>query len=166
MSSEVCRLLAQVTTISFTTSTAIAILNDVARSLSTQGIDRLIILNTHGGNEFKPSVRDASAAFDMMIVVANFFQMAPDVHAATFEEPGSHADEMETSLMLHMRPDLVAMEHAGTVEKRPFALTALQNMACGHHDLGQKFIQTQAMAILQRVLPKRASDILMRSPKR
>ncbi|MBL4701298.1 MAG: creatininase family protein [Phycisphaeraceae bacterium] len=67
----------QVATISFTTSTAIAILNDIARSLRTQGIDRMIILNTHGGNEFKPLVRDASAAFDMTIVVANFFKWYP-----------------------------------------------------------------------------------------
>ncbi|MBL4701297.1 MAG: creatininase family protein [Phycisphaeraceae bacterium] len=52
--------------------------------------------------------------------------MVPDVHAATFEEPGSHADEMETSLMLYMRPDLVAMEHAGKGEKRPFELTSIQ----------------------------------------
>src|SRR5215469_13304264 len=39
----------QVATISFRTTTALAILGDVARSLKSQGIDRLILLNAHGG---------------------------------------------------------------------------------------------------------------------
>ena len=48
----------QVATISITTTTAAAILDDVARSLTRQGIDRLLTVNAHGGNEFKPLVRD------------------------------------------------------------------------------------------------------------
>src|SRR3972149_7007095 len=46
----------QACTISFTTTTAGAILNDVARSLVRQHIDRLGILNAHGGNQFQPLV--------------------------------------------------------------------------------------------------------------
>src|SRR5918999_3186134 len=44
----------QVATISLSTATAAAILSDVAHSLTTQGIDRLVVLNAHGGNDFKP----------------------------------------------------------------------------------------------------------------
>src|SRR6185437_13900703 len=51
----------QVATINISTATASAILGDVAQSLKTQGIDRLVILNAHGGNEFKPIVRDLHA---------------------------------------------------------------------------------------------------------
>ena len=40
----------QVATISITTRTAAAILRDVVRSLSRQKIDRLVIVNAHGGN--------------------------------------------------------------------------------------------------------------------
>src|SRR5690606_22261657 len=43
----------QVATISITTSTALALLRDVARSLTRQGIDRLVLLNAHGGNQFQ-----------------------------------------------------------------------------------------------------------------
>src|SRR5262249_57665412 len=43
----------QVATISFRTETASAILDDVAHSLTTQGIDRLLIVNGHGGNACK-----------------------------------------------------------------------------------------------------------------
>ena len=53
----------QACTISFTTSTAIAVLDDVARSLIRQGIDRLVILNAHGGNQFQPLVRDVQSKY-------------------------------------------------------------------------------------------------------
>src|SRR2546423_1648484 len=58
----------QVATISFRTTTAAAILTDVAHSLSAQGIDRLVLLNAHGGNDFKPLVRDVQAQFRMLVV--------------------------------------------------------------------------------------------------
>ena len=51
----------QVCTISIRTATAAAILSDVARSLVAQGIDRLVILNAHGGNQFQPLVRDVQS---------------------------------------------------------------------------------------------------------
>src|SRR5215212_4662460 len=66
----------QVATISITTRTAAAILRDVVRSLSRQRIDRLAIVNAHGGNEFKPLVRDLQSEFaGVLIVVVNFFQV-------------------------------------------------------------------------------------------
>jgi creatinine amidohydrolase len=115
----------QVATISFRTSTALAILGDVARSLSSQGIDRLVILNAHGGNEFKPIVRDVQKETQMLIVVLNFFQMRPDALKEIFEEPDDHAGEMETSLILHLRPDWVAMAQAGEGRRLPFAIDGL-----------------------------------------
>jgi creatinine amidohydrolase len=115
----------QACTISFTTTTALAILRDVARSLVRQQIDRLVILNAHGGNQFQPLVRDVQSEFGLLIVVANFYQMAPDVKQAVFEKPGDHADEMETSLLLHLCPELVELEHAGPGERRPFAIDGL-----------------------------------------
>src|SRR3954463_11335429 len=66
----------QAATISITTRTAAAILRDVVRSLSRQNLDRLIILNAHGGNEFKPLVRDLQGEFKTLIVLVNFFQIA------------------------------------------------------------------------------------------
>jgi creatinine amidohydrolase len=116
----------QVATISFRTETAAAILDDVADSLSRQGIDRLVILNAHGGNEFKPLVRDASDEHGMLIAVVNFWQVAPDVLKQTFHEPGDHAGEMETSVLLHVRPDWVVMEQAGDGRTVPFEISGLQ----------------------------------------
>src|SRR6185503_18354684 len=94
----------QVATISIQTSTAFAILADVAYSLKKQGIDRLVVLNAHGGNEFKPLVRDVQARFGMLIAVINFWQMIPNAAEEIFDDPGDHAGELETSFLMHARP--------------------------------------------------------------
>lgn len=110
----------QAATISITTATAAALLRDVVRSLARQGVTRLAILNGHGGNEFKPLVRDLAGEFaDSRIVVLNFWQLAPYPHdPRVAHNRGDHADEMETSLMLHLAPHLVHLEHRGRGERR------------------------------------------------
>jgi len=115
----------QACTISVTTATALAVLGDVARSLVRQQIDRLVILNAHGGNQFQPLVRDLQSQHQLLIVVANFYQMVPDVKRAVFDKLGDHADELETSLMLHLCPELVELRHAGPGERTPFAIETL-----------------------------------------
>lgn len=112
----------QAATISFRTSTAFAVLRDVVRSLTQQGIDRLIILNAHGGNQFQPLVRDLQSEYECLILVANFYEMAPEVKQEVFEQSGDHADEMETSLLLHLCPELVVLDQAGEGTRMPFTV--------------------------------------------
>ena len=116
----------QVATINISTPTAAAILFDVADSLAKQGIDRLVLLNAHGGNDFKPLVRDLQAQFGMLIVLINFWQLVPEVARATFHDPGDHAGELETSFLLHVRPDWVRMDQAGDGRTVPFRIDALK----------------------------------------
>jgi creatinine amidohydrolase len=115
----------QVATISFRTSTAAAILGDVARSLKAQGIDRLILLNAHGGNEFKPIVRDVQREYGTFVVVVNFFQMKPEMMKDVFEVADDHAGEMETSVIMHLRPNWVELSQAGEGRRLPFAIEGL-----------------------------------------
>jgi creatinine amidohydrolase len=115
----------QVATITITTRTAAAILRDVVRSLSRQKIDRLLLMNAHGGNEFRPLVRDISAEFKALIVVANFWQMRPYEADKRASSIGDHANEMETSLLLHLRPQWVDMSVAGEGKRVPFAIETL-----------------------------------------
>ena len=115
----------QACTISITTATALAVLNDVVRSLTRQGIDRLVVVNSHGGNQFQPLVRELQSKYGVLIVVANFYEMVPDVKAATFDALGDHADEMETSLLLHLCPDLVELPQAGDGARNPFTIGGL-----------------------------------------
>jgi creatinine amidohydrolase len=116
----------QACTIHLSTATAGAILADVAQSLKTQGIDRLIILNAHGGNEFKPLARDVQARIGVLIVVINFFQMELAAQDHIFaNNAGDHAGEMETSFLLHVCPELVQLEQAGPGKRVPFAIREL-----------------------------------------
>lgn len=115
----------QVATISIGTATAMAILRDVVRSLKRQGIDRLIIVNAHGGNELKPLIRDLQGEMKVLIVLANFWQMRPYADDPKCAIAGDHANEMETSVMLHLRPQWVDLKSAGPGERVPFAVEGL-----------------------------------------
>lgn len=87
-------------------STQMAILKDLIAVLDRQGIHKLMILNSHGGNNWKAMVRELGLMYPkMFLCVTNWFLMGEKKEF--FELPGDHADEMETSLMLHLAPDLV-----------------------------------------------------------
>ena len=95
-------------------STQKAILHDIIEVLNRHGIYKLLLINAHGGNDFKPILRELGREFPkMLLVTTNFFNIVDK--DSFFEEKGDHADEMETSLLLHLRPDLVRpLEEAGT----------------------------------------------------
>ena len=87
-------------------STQFAILNDVLEVLNRQGIYKLLLFNSHGGNDFKPIVRELGLKFPkMFICISNWFQSIDK--NLYFENSGDHADEMETSLLLYLKPSLV-----------------------------------------------------------
>lgn len=90
-----------------------AILHDVVASLSVQGFRKLIVLNGHGGNTFKPVIRDLAMEYpDFYIVAVDWWSIIPI--AEYFEErPDEHGGEQETSVLLHYRPELVRMDRAG-----------------------------------------------------
>ena len=118
--------LTQVATITMRTETQMAVLRDVAESLVRQDIDRLVILNFHGGNEFKPLIRDVMLDVPIFIVQAHGFALAPQVKAHLADATGDHADEFETSLIMHLMPQWVApLSEAGDGARTPSALPAL-----------------------------------------
>ncbi len=87
-------------------STQFAVLKDILDVLSRQGIKKFILLNSHGGNNWKAIMRELGGFYlDMFLAVVNW----PSVMDKTkyFEKGGDHADEMETSLILHLTPELV-----------------------------------------------------------
>ena len=107
--------------------TQFSILKDIVASLQHQGIRRLLIVNGHGGNSFKQMIRDLSLVThpsSIMIASAEWFKMASAKDF--FEQPGDHADEIETSVMMHYHPELVRLEEAGDGKARSFAIEALR----------------------------------------
>ena len=103
-------------------STQLAILTDVVEVLNRQGIKKLLIFNSHGGNNFKPLVRELGLKFpEMFICFSNWFQSMDKTKY--FDEAGDHADEMETSLMLYLKPGLVLpKEQWGTGASKHFKI--------------------------------------------
>ncbi len=101
-----------------------AILTDIIASLAHQGIHKLVIINGHGGNNFKSMIRDLAVDYpDFLIATTEWFTIVPP--AGYFEEKDDHAGELETSVMLHYHPEWVTMPLAGEGKSHPFALSAL-----------------------------------------
>lgn len=136
-------------------TTLLAIIKDVATALSRQGIRKLVLLNGHGGNELKPFLRELFDELPIFIGLIDWYRMAGDLCKATLSEPGEHADELETSLMLALRPELVNMTVAddgtpipakvGSVNKgwltvsRPWHLaTTGTGIGCPHKGTAEK----------------------------
>lgn len=116
----------QIATVHFSTTTALAILRDVVSSLQRQGIERLIIVNGHGGNTFTPLVRDLILETGSFIAVVNYWQTCMELQQKLFGDPGDHAGILETSLMLYFCPESVQMQAAGPGARKPFAVGALE----------------------------------------
>ncbi|MEI6678063.1 MAG: creatininase family protein [Mariniphaga sp.] len=106
-------------------STQFLILKDLITVLDRQRIHKLVILNTHGGNDFKQIIRELGLLFpSMFICQCNWFKIpgAEDF----FEDMGEHAGEVETSFMQFLTPELVLpLAEAGDGEARIFGIAAL-----------------------------------------
>lgn len=107
-------------------STQFAILSDIIEVLNRQGIYKLILLNGHGGNNFKPILRELGLKYPkMLLVTSNFFDVVDK--SQFFEEEGDHADEMETSLMLYLKPELVSdLKEAGNGKENKSRITGIR----------------------------------------
>ena len=101
-----------------------AILTDIVSSLYIQGFRRMLLINSHGGNSFKNMVRDLAAEYpEFIIAVSDTFNVLPKDNY--FEEEGEHADEFETSVIMHYRPELVNLDEAGKGKWKPFAIQSV-----------------------------------------
>lgn len=105
-------------------STQLAILQDIAEGLEHQGIPKLVILNGHGGNDFRQMVRELWPRHELFLCVVDWYR---GIDESLFEEVGDHAGEMETSLMLHLKPEWVLpLSQAGEGKARRFKIQALR----------------------------------------
>ncbi len=103
------------------------VLSDIVESLNTQNIKILVIMNGHGGNSFKPMIRDLAIDFPEMLIV-NCDWFAVESRKGYFEEEfDDHAGEQETSVMMHYHPELVNLQAAGNGDSKVFAIDSLNN---------------------------------------
>ena len=90
-----------------------AILEDVALTGIENGFDAVCFVNGHGGNKslIDAVVSTVGTSTDAEILGITYFTLAMDeIRTLRDSEIGgmAHGGEYETSLMLHLRPDLVA----------------------------------------------------------
>jgi len=107
-------------TLTLTAETLTRVLLELGESVHRAGIRRLVLVNSHGGN---PQVLDIVARtlrirHAMFVVNASLGRLGlPDGMFTPAElTHGIHGGDMETSVMLHLRPDLVDMSRARNFE--------------------------------------------------
>ena len=95
-------------------------LQETCDELSRNGFKKIIIVNGHGGNNDFLHYFCMSQLHSPKDYVLVFFQQkenedaAKKIKALRQTTTGGHADEMETSMMRYIRPDLVKVDQAGT----------------------------------------------------
>lgn len=107
-------------------STQFAILKDLLTVLDRQGVHKFVLLNSHGGNNWKAIIRELGLHFPNMLLSVCSWWQAVDAQSY-FDLPGDHAGEMETSLVLHLAPDLVLPKSAwGTGSEKKHKIKAFR----------------------------------------
>ena len=106
-------------------STQAALLGDLVSALEGQGIHKLVVLNGHGGNDFKQMIRELQPTTEVFLCSLNWYTCVDP--APYFDEPGDHAGELETSVMQHIAPDLVLpLSEAGDGSQRKPSIAGLR----------------------------------------
>lgn len=103
-------------TLTLSPATLIEAWTEIGASVARAGIRKLIVVNSHGGNEEVIGIvtRELRARFDMLAVKTHWerFGRPENLFPDSEVRYGIHGGDIETSLMLHFRPDLVDMTEA------------------------------------------------------
>jgi creatinine amidohydrolase len=99
--------------------TIIRYVTDIGRSLAHHGFRKILIVNGHGSNVpfLDIAARNITNETPAIAAMASWWSLIPKSLIAELresEKPGgmAHGCELETSVLLHLRPDLVQMDKA------------------------------------------------------
>ena len=110
-------------TLSLKAETIIRLWTDIAESVAAAGVKRLVLFNSHGGQVGLMDVvaRDLRARLDMLVYSVSWFnlplfdELGHDLNDLFDDQEhrfGVHAGDVETSMMLALRPQRVRMDKA------------------------------------------------------
>jgi creatinine amidohydrolase len=89
---------------------------EIGESVHRAGLRKLVIVNSHGGNTDVIGIvaRELRVRLSMLVATTQWrrFGLPAGMYAPFDATHGIHAGDIETSLMLHFRPDLVDMGKA------------------------------------------------------
>ena len=118
-------------TLSLSAETALRAWVEIGLSVARAGVRKIVLINSHGGNLDLISIvaRELRVRAGMLAVKAQWvgFGAPEGMYSAHEDRFGIHGGDMETSLMLHFRPELVDMARAqdfrSTAETAPIPPT-------------------------------------------
>jgi len=129
-------------TLTLKTETVVRLWTDIGESVAASGVKKLVLFNAHGGQVSVMDLvaRDLRARLDLLVYSVSWFNLplldeaGGDVHAlfgAAEHRFGIHAGDIETSMMLALRPEVVRMAQArnfhSTSQDRAAAFAILGN---------------------------------------
>lgn len=94
-------------------TTLFQLVSDLIDSLVASGIRKVLLLNSHGGNDLKPLLRQLAGVTPAHVFLCNWYQVLAKEYHDYFEHRDDHAGEMETSFGLAFFPHLVARTPEG-----------------------------------------------------
>jgi creatinine amidohydrolase len=94
-------------------STLGLVIRDLVDSLVQHGVRKIVLLNSHGGNDLKPVLREMHGRTPAQLFLCNWYRVLADVEREIFADPGDHAGEMETAFALAFFPHLVVRHGDG-----------------------------------------------------
>jgi creatinine amidohydrolase len=106
-------------TLTLSANTLIALWTEIGECVARTGIRKLLLFNSHGGQISVMDIvaRDLRVRCDMVVFSSNWFTLPlgdaiNDMFAPEEHRFGIHAGDMETSMMLALRPQFVDMRQA------------------------------------------------------
>ncbi len=112
-------------TMSLQPSTLDIIIQDILHSLEAHEIKKFIILNGHGGNSFKHTLREFYNQTEVFVSLVDWYRVAEDVYPQIFDDVGDHGGEMETSVCLNLFPELIDLSKADDGAEKPSPFEAV-----------------------------------------
>lgn len=104
-------------TITLSAETLLHVLMEIGESVARSGFKRLVILNGHGGNTeiIDFAIRDIREKTGLLVFAMHIFlRVAPPTEGLSDNELtyGIHAGDVETSVLLKCKPELVHLDQA------------------------------------------------------
>ena len=106
-------------TLSLSPATLLAVWTELGACVARAGVKKLLIFNAHGGNVSSMDIvaRQLRMQCGLLVYHCSWFNLPQpegvnESFSAHEHRFGVHGGETETSMMLHLAPDLVRMQHA------------------------------------------------------
>ena len=103
-------------TLTLSAETLIRLWTELGEAVARAGVRKLVLFNSHGGQPQVMDIvaRDLRVRLGMLAVAYSWYAagVSPGLFPDHEVQYGIHAGAIETSMMLHLRPDLVRMERA------------------------------------------------------